>query len=240
MASSGSFTARRLHALQAAQRTLDDLGFDLTERIDVFDAIERLGLFVTFLPLDNLLGATIPKGDGGVLITTKRPAGVQRFTAAHEIGHWILDQDYLALDGELEVHGTPPAERERLAQVFAGYFTMPPPLIHGTAARHGIRQGEVPRPQTFTSLLGTSERATRPSSANFTTSTTTRGLASGRCWMSDRSSRSGTRPTGYVHTTAVRTCGRWTRSRAKRMSTSRSATRSSWRFRRTARPAIGG
>lgn len=146
MARAGGFPGRRLRALQAAQRTLDDLGLDPTERIDVFDAVERLGLWVTFLPLHNLLGAVLPEGDGGLLITTERSAAVQRYTAAHEVGHWILDQDRLALDGELEVHGTSPAQRERLAQAFAGYFIMPPPLIHGTATRHGIRRSKVPTP----------------------------------------------------------------------------------------------
>ncbi|HVF05232.1 MAG TPA: ImmA/IrrE family metallo-endopeptidase [Frankiaceae bacterium] len=142
----GGATGGRLRALQAAQRTLDDLGLDLTQRIDVFAAVARLGLWVSFLPLQNLLGAVVPEGDGGVLITTERSAAVQRYTAAHEIGHWILDQDQLALDGEREILGTSPIERERQAQIFAGYFLMPPPLIHGTAARHGIRRKTVPTP----------------------------------------------------------------------------------------------
>lgn len=142
----GGGTGGRLRALQAAQETLDDLGLDLTRRIDVFDAVDRLGLWVSFLPLQNLLGAVVPEGDGGVLITSERSAAVQRYTAAHEIGHWILDQDRLAFDGEREILGTSPVERERHAQIFAGYFLMPPPLIHGTAARHGIRRRSLPAP----------------------------------------------------------------------------------------------
>lgn len=142
----GGATGGRLSALQAAQETLDDLGLDLTQRIDVFDAVDRLGLWVSFLPLQNLLGAVVPEGEGGVLITSERSAAVQRYTAAHEIGHWILDQDRLALDGEQEILGTSPIERERQAQIFAGYFLMPPPLIHGTAARYGIRRKNVPTP----------------------------------------------------------------------------------------------
>lgn len=142
----GGATGGRLRALQAAQQTLDDLGLDPTRRIDVFNAVDRLGLWVSFLPMQNLLGAVVPEGDGGVLITSERSAAVQRYTAAHEIGHWILDQDQLALDGEREILGTSPIERERQAQIFAGYFLMPPPLIHGTAARHGIRRRNVPTP----------------------------------------------------------------------------------------------
>jgi hypothetical protein len=37
-------------------------------------------------PLDKLLGAYVPAEEPGILITTKRPLSIQRFTAAHELG----------------------------------------------------------------------------------------------------------------------------------------------------------
>lgn len=135
---------RRLAAMQAAQATLDELNLDLRGSVDVFGAIDRLELDLAFMPLNNLLGALLP--EGGVLLTTERPTAVQRYTAAHEIGHWVLDQEELALDGEVEIHGDSAVERERLAQLFASYFLMPPPLIRGTAARHGVRRGDEPTP----------------------------------------------------------------------------------------------
>lgn len=135
---------RRRAAMQAAQETLDQLSLDTSAPIDVFGAIDQLHLDVTFMPLKNLLGAILP--DGGVLLTTERPTSVQRYTAAHEIGHWVLDQQPLALDGEAEINGDNTVERERLAQLFAAYFLMPPPLIRGTAARHGVRRGDAPTP----------------------------------------------------------------------------------------------
>lgn len=157
----GSTPARRRQAaMQAAQATLDELEVDTSAPIDVFDALDRLNLEVTFMRLDNLLGAVLP--DGGVLLTTERPTSVQRYTAAHEIGHWVLDQDSLALDGETEINGETPFERERLAQLFAAYFLMPPPLIRGTAARHGVRRGETPTPAQVYLIsrdLGTSYEA---------------------------------------------------------------------------------
>lgn len=58
----------------------------------------------------------------------------------------MLDQQPLALDGEAEINGDNAIERERLAQLFASYFLMPPPLIRGTAARHGVRRGAAPTP----------------------------------------------------------------------------------------------
>src|ERR1700729_4028259 len=56
-------------------------------RVDVFGAIAKLGATLMFQPLVNMLGAYLPGDELGVLITTKRPLPVQRFTGAHELGH---------------------------------------------------------------------------------------------------------------------------------------------------------
>lgn len=138
---------QRQQVIEAAQATLNELGIDPTEPVDVFSAIERLDLDLTFLPLDNLLGAVMPTGRGGVIVTTERPPTVQRYTAAHEVGHWVLDADRLALDGELEVNGSSPQLREQNAQLFASYFLMPAPLVRRVAADHGVPPGVVPGPE---------------------------------------------------------------------------------------------
>jgi hypothetical protein len=89
--------------------------------------------------MDGLLGAFVPEGSGGVLITDRRPITVQRYTAAHELGHWRLEHGHgLALDGEEHVFGATPVERERLAQVFAANLLMPPQLVLSLLARIGI------------------------------------------------------------------------------------------------------
>lgn len=136
----GTIAARR-RALQAAASTLDQLNVDQTQPIDVFGAIWKLGAFLTFGRLKNLLGTFVPEGSGGIRITTERQPTVQRYTAAHEIGHLILD-NRLSLDGEDYVFRSIGPERERLAQLFAAYFLMPPPLVHATATRYGIRRGQ--------------------------------------------------------------------------------------------------
>jgi Zn-dependent peptidase ImmA (M78 family)/predicted secreted protein len=128
-------------AAQAAMRALSDLGIDRSRPIDPFAAINQLELELLFQPLRDLLGVIIPGDNPGVLINSDRPASVQRFTAAHEIGHWYLDQDALAIDGHDEVEGNPRSPRERNAQVFAANFLMPLELLFPTAARHGIRKG---------------------------------------------------------------------------------------------------
>ena len=113
------------------------MDIDQEEPVDVFEIIDRLGLWLVFNRLDKLLGATLPKGTGGIMLTTQRGPSVQRYTAAHEIGHWILDLNEPAFDTSHDIF-TPTAEREQLAQLFAGQLLMPPPLVFETSARYGI------------------------------------------------------------------------------------------------------
>ena len=127
---------RRLMAASSANRLLTEAGVDQTRQVDVFGLIEGLGLWLAFFPLDGLLGAYLPEGTGGILITTERPTPIQRYTAAHELGHWRLDGGHdAALDTEADVLGRTEIERETLAQVFAGALLMPPPLVHSILSR---------------------------------------------------------------------------------------------------------
>lgn len=147
MAPQGPRWQRRIQAAASAGRLLDELSIDETGQIDVFGICEDVGLWLAFLPMDNLLGAFVPEGVGGVLVTTQRPIPLQRYTAAHEIGHWRLDHGHgLALDGEEHILGDTPLEREQLAQVFAGNLLMPPPLVFNVLERMGL-DGEPVEPE---------------------------------------------------------------------------------------------
>lgn len=127
---------RRLAAASSASRLLTEASVDQTRQVDVFGLIQNLGLWLAFFPLDGLLGAYLPEGTGGILVTTERSTPIQRYTAAHELGHWRLDGGHDAvLDTESDVLGRTSIERETLAQVFAGALLMPPPLVHSILSR---------------------------------------------------------------------------------------------------------
>jgi Zn-dependent peptidase ImmA (M78 family) len=136
-------SSRRADALVAAAETLDALAIDQSCVIDPFEAIDALGLALSITKLDNLLGAVVPHGQGGVLITSERSPAIQRYTAAHEIGHWILHEKHLQVDGEDEVLGRPSNEFEQEAQLFAGYFLMPPTLLDHVVAAYELQSGHI-------------------------------------------------------------------------------------------------
>lgn len=96
--------------------------------------------------MKDLLGAILPGSPAGVLINSERPASMQRYTAAHEIAHWYLHQDALAIDLIQQIDGHTDDLREQNAQLFASHFLMPLELFHATAARHGIRKGATVTP----------------------------------------------------------------------------------------------
>ncbi|MCM3487150.1 ImmA/IrrE family metallo-endopeptidase [Kocuria rosea] len=137
----------RIAAAQAASDALNELGLDQSVPIDPFQAIEDAGLALSFQPMKDLLGAILPGEPGGVLINSARPASLQRYTAAHELGHWYLDQDVLSLDTDAAVFGHPHEARELDAQVFAAHFLMPLELLHSTARRYGVKRGTTVYPE---------------------------------------------------------------------------------------------
>ena len=130
--------AERLHR-QLGSRELMERGVG---NIDVFGAILQLEVPLLFRPLEGLLGAYLREPTPGVLVTTQRSLSIQRFTAAHELGHFRLNHE-LSLDDENILRRSPFVDRpgyalqEVEADAFAVAFLLPRWLI----AWHGKRQG---------------------------------------------------------------------------------------------------
>jgi len=114
-------------------------------RIDVFRMLFDRDVYVMFKPLKNLLGAYFSDPDAGVLVTTKRPLPVQRFTAAHELGHAALGHEASLDDLEIlerpifsaDASGDP---REDQANAFAAQLLTPQWLIVHHMKQQGWRR----------------------------------------------------------------------------------------------------
>jgi Zn-dependent peptidase ImmA (M78 family) len=160
----GTYEAARTHeALRSRERWERDGG-----RIDVFGAIDRFGLPLMFQPMEGLLGAYLVKPSAGVLINTRRPLAVRRYTAAHELGHYRLGHEP-SLDGEDMIRRTPFTERlnydekEAEADAFAIAFLLPLWFVSGQMKRHGWAPNRMQEAATVYQLAlraGTSYEAT--------------------------------------------------------------------------------
>lgn len=135
--------AARLDAVAAAKRVHDELGLQsrVTQGaglVDVFEAIAELDVPLVFKPLTSALGLCLPAPLRGIIVTTRRGLHIQRFTAAHELGHVVLDHrgsiDKVILErGPLVPTGGRDLQ-EVAADAFAAEFLLPRWLY-----RHHIR-----------------------------------------------------------------------------------------------------
>lgn len=144
------FVRALLAAQMAAARAHVRLHTSLGTRVDIFDIIEHEGIWLMFQPLGKVFGAYEKVGDtAGIIINADHPLSLQRFTAAHEFGHHVL-QHGVSLDEAANIEllplqdDTPPTGRHTLnrtsdwlqpldeiaAQTFAAHFLMPLPLVN--------------------------------------------------------------------------------------------------------------
>ena len=141
----GKREAGRLHRQFDMRSRIEQGG----SRIDVFDTLVRCGIPFLFKPLDGLLGVFMDIPMPGVLVTTKRPLSVQRFTGAHELGHFRLGHRP-SLDDESLLQRSPfdsrpnYGQQELEADAFATEFMLPPWLF----AAHFSRQSWTPQLMT--------------------------------------------------------------------------------------------
>lgn len=146
-----------LRGTQAAARVHRDLGLrprieETGERIDIFNVIATLDIPLLFKPLDSLLGAFLKHPSPGILITTKRPLSVQRFTGAHEFGHYYLnhkpslDNDEILRRSPFSIEATYDLQ-EMEADAFAVEFLLPKWLIFTHLKRQAWRAEDMLRPE---------------------------------------------------------------------------------------------
>jgi len=138
-------------------------------RIDVFNMLVSRDIPIVFKPLKGLLGAFLNEdGATGVMVSTKRPLPVQRFTAAHEFGHAVLGHE-TSLDDEAMLARMPFSDqttrsdvREVQANAFASELLMPKWLLANHMIRQGWKPADLATPATVYQLslrLGTSYAA---------------------------------------------------------------------------------
>ncbi|HQU46748.1 MAG TPA: ImmA/IrrE family metallo-endopeptidase [Pirellulales bacterium] len=158
------FAADRLHRDFDSKSAADREG----GRIDVFGMFAGRRLPLMFRPLRGLLGAFIDGGAPGAMVTTQRQLPVQRFTAAHELGHAVLGHKP-SIDDEEVLRRTPfgTSARYDLQEVQANAFACELLMPQWLLAKHVSRQGWAPadlcRPEVVYQLslrLGTSYAAT--------------------------------------------------------------------------------
>lgn len=160
----GTMAGARLHTQLDLRKRIKLRGGN----VDVFAAIQAVDLPLLLRPLQGLLGAYLDDPTPGVLITTQRPMSIQRFTAAHELGHFSM-RHRPSLDDESILRRMPVASQpstdfqEIEADAFAVAFMLPRWLIGWHAERQGWKVDDFRRPNVMYQLalrIGASYEAT--------------------------------------------------------------------------------
>lgn len=158
-------------AASRLQRRLDLQGRLEVElgSIDVFAVIAELDVPLMLRPLKGLLGAFLNIPSPGILVTTERPLSIQRFTAAHELGHCLMAHQP-SLDDEDQILRRAPTQsdarngyQETEADAFAVALMMPRWLILAHCARQAWKVDDLRHPKVVYQLsvrLGASFEAT--------------------------------------------------------------------------------
>jgi Zn-dependent peptidase ImmA (M78 family) len=114
----------RAEAVLAAEYVLADIGHEPGTRVDVFSVIEDRRIWLMFDRFEDVLGMyTRVEDTAGIAINLRRPAYLQRFTAAHELGHHELGHRS-SCDDETNVLGRVNDPQEMQAQIFAANLLM--------------------------------------------------------------------------------------------------------------------
>jgi Zn-dependent peptidase ImmA (M78 family) len=64
------------------------------DAIDIFDLTQQLGVEVRFAKISSMEGMYLRQSAPTILIASERPAGRQRFSCAHELGHHCHQKPY--------------------------------------------------------------------------------------------------------------------------------------------------
>jgi Zn-dependent peptidase ImmA (M78 family) len=163
-----------LEGVRVAAELLDDL--DLRKAmeahpgqcIDVIGAIVTADVPVLFRPMEKLLGACVRVDNDarGILVTTQRDLHIQRFTAAHELGHLQLGhRGSFDFEDDIGFLGRTTSKNldEVAADSFAAAFLAPKWLVRQHCQRQHWSEFDVRKPTIVYQLslrLGISYLAT--------------------------------------------------------------------------------
>ena len=143
----GTKAARRLHARLGTRKAVEE---GALSRIDVFGAANQLGAVLLFRRLKGLLGAYLAEPVSpvpGIMVSTERDLHVQRFTVAHEIGHFYLKHKP-TIDEDVGLwRRTSKDVQELAADAFASEFLLPQWLYVYHARRHGWNSAALQVPE---------------------------------------------------------------------------------------------
>ena len=157
-------------AMAEAGKNLRQFDVNFTEPIDIFRIIREAKIELFFRPLEGKAdGYYVPPTNSrkaGVLLNSRRPLSRKRYTAAHELCHFLRNDTprvrVEVMSEECGVTGKGVSDEESLADFFASHFLMPPKLVTNFYRKLGLKKEPLSPAEVYrlSLCMGTSYLAT--------------------------------------------------------------------------------
>jgi len=117
-------------AAKSALKYRVQMGLGLDSPCDVYETIASENVELQFVDIPSLEGMCLQEPEvNRICVTAERPWGRQRFTAAHELGHYLLKHGS-QIDTVIEQRESKEiADEEIIADGFARFLLMPPRAV---------------------------------------------------------------------------------------------------------------
>lgn len=141
-----------VEGLMRANEAIRKLRLPQEPWVDAFAGVLGAGGFLMIRPLDGLCGAYFPNSGGtpGIMVNSKHLLSVQRFTAAHELGHMWMEHES-SLDTEDRILKNLGGMQEPLVEVaanaFAAHFLMPRATVSQRIDQLGLSKRQMADPR---------------------------------------------------------------------------------------------
>lgn len=125
-------------------RELEKVDGKIIFPIDPFKLLKNKDIIITFSDFEKLEGLLLydTKGKSVVSINMNRIVTIQRFTAAHELGHIVLHANLVCANFMCPIYGVK-SEIEKAADEFASYLLMPNDELNKMVDKYQDSNGKV-------------------------------------------------------------------------------------------------
>ena len=153
-----------MNQLSPAENLLKDLGVTAASDIDIEAIAYHVGAVIKYRPLNGCEGRIIGANDRAVITVNSQAISTrQRFSAAHELGHWHYDRgrSLVCWSNDINNPARTSLDPERVADSYAADLLMPRFLFRPMAKKIGkvsFQAVEALRKEFRTSLTATAIR----------------------------------------------------------------------------------
>lgn len=127
-----------VEALKKALLVRQEHGYKRTDAFCVFDLTEKIGIELRFVDVNSFEGAFVLTPKKNIHISANRPQARQRFTCAHELGHFFYNHGMSIDEAVDEERCCDEGAQELEANLFASFLLMPSTTVCGGFASRGL------------------------------------------------------------------------------------------------------